>query len=187
MTARTPDHAAILAAASFDAMPPLPRAVPVPPASASSEWSTSTISSMSDADASSRGSAVSRPGGVGEQHEQVGGDEVGDEGGEAVVVAEADLVVGDGVVLVDDGHDAEVEQPAERGPGVEVLLAHHEVERGEQHLAADHAVGGEAVLVHAHQAGLADGGRRLQGDGVARTAALRVARAPAGRRRWHRR
>ena len=35
MTARTPDHAAILAAAIFEAMPPLPRAVPAPPASSS--------------------------------------------------------------------------------------------------------------------------------------------------------
>ena len=92
---------------------------------------------MSDASASSRGSAVSRPGLVGEQHQQVGADEVGDERGQAVVVAEADLVVGDGVVLVDDGHDAELEQPGQRRPGVQVLLADHEVERGEQHLAAD--------------------------------------------------
>ena len=35
MTARTPDHEAILAAASFEAIPPLPRSVPAPPASAS--------------------------------------------------------------------------------------------------------------------------------------------------------
>ena len=33
ITARTPDHAAIFAAASLVAMPPLPRSVPVPPAS----------------------------------------------------------------------------------------------------------------------------------------------------------
>ena len=32
ITARTPDHEAMRAAASFDAMPPLPRAEPVPPA-----------------------------------------------------------------------------------------------------------------------------------------------------------
>ena len=78
---------------------------------------------MSEADESSRGSAVSSAGRVGEQHEQVGGDQVGDERGQAVVVAEADLVVGDGVVLVDDRHHAEVEQPAEGAAGVQVLLA----------------------------------------------------------------
>ena len=61
ITVRTPDQAAILAAASFEAMPPLPRTDPAPPARASSSWSTSTISSISDADESSRGSAVSSP------------------------------------------------------------------------------------------------------------------------------
>ena len=76
------------------------------------------------------------PGRVGEEHEQVGGEQVGDERGQAVVVAEADLVVGDGVVLVDHRHHAEVEEAPERGAGVEVLLADREVERGEQHLAA---------------------------------------------------
>ncbi len=62
MTAFTPDQAAILAAASFEAMPPLPRAEPVPPAMDSSTLSTSMISSMSEADESRRGSAVSKPG-----------------------------------------------------------------------------------------------------------------------------
>ena len=93
-----------------------------------------------------------QPGRVGEEHEQVGGHEVGDERGQAVVVAEADLVVGDGVVLVDDRHHPEVEQPAERGAGVQVLLADHEVERREQDLAAHQAVGGQGRLVDPHQA-----------------------------------
>ena len=62
ITARTPDHAAILAAASLEAMPPLPRSLPTPPAMRSRVWSTSTISSMSDAWESERGSPVSRPG-----------------------------------------------------------------------------------------------------------------------------
>ena len=40
---------------------------------------------------------------VGEQHENVGGHQVGHEGGEPVVVAEAELAGGHRVVLVDDG------------------------------------------------------------------------------------
>ena len=68
ITARTPDHAAILAAASLLAMPPLPRSVPAPPATASSAASTSTISSISDASASRRGIGGEQPGGVGEHH-----------------------------------------------------------------------------------------------------------------------
>ena len=56
------------------------------------------------------GVAGEQAGLVGEQHQQVGADQVGDEGGHAVVVAEADLVVRDGVVLVDDRHHAQLEQ-----------------------------------------------------------------------------
>ncbi len=51
-----------MAAASLEAMPPLPKGLPGPPARRSSSWSISTTSSMSDASASCRGSAVSRPG-----------------------------------------------------------------------------------------------------------------------------
>ena len=121
MTARTPDHDAILAAASFDAMPPLPRTDPVPPASASSSWSISTISSISDASTVEPRIGVHQPGRVGEQDQQIGADELGHQRGDAVVVAEADLVVGDRVVLVDDRHDAELEQALDGGPGVQVL------------------------------------------------------------------
>ena len=99
---------------------------------------------MSEASVVEAGVGGEQAGGVGEQHEQVGADQVGDEGGEAVVVAEADLVVGDGVVLVDDRHDAEVEQAGEGAAGVQVLAAVHEVERGEQHLPGDEAVAAEA-------------------------------------------
>ena len=67
--------------------------------------------------------------------QQVGADEVRDERGEPVVVAVADLVVGDGVVLVHDRHDAELEQALHRLAGVEVLRPVAEVVRGEQHLA----------------------------------------------------
>ena len=49
------------------------------------------------------GRAVHRAVDVGEQHEDVGGHQVGHEGGEAVVVAEAELTGGHRVVLVDDG------------------------------------------------------------------------------------
>ena len=47
MTASTPDQVAILAAASLEAMPPLPAWDPGPPAISSSSWSISTTSSMS--------------------------------------------------------------------------------------------------------------------------------------------
>ena len=50
---------------------------------------------------------------VAEQDQRVGVDQMGDQGRQPVVVAEADLVGGDGVVLVDDRDDAELQQPAE--------------------------------------------------------------------------
>ena len=167
MTDDTPDQAAIFAAVSFEAMPPLPLAEPAPPASASVWWSISTISSISDASASTRGSAVSTTGGVGQQDQQVGIDEVGDQRGDAVVVAPADLVVGDGVVLVDDRHDTQLEQTPQGLPGVQVLGPHDEVERDQQHLAGDEAMGGEGLAVDVHQRELTDGRHRLQRDRVA--------------------
>ena len=123
MTARTPDHAAILAAASFEAMPPLPRAEP----GAAGQRLEGVVDLDDLLDQRRRGVEAGiggeQAGGVGEQDQQVGVEQVGHEGGEAVVVAEADLVVGDGVVLVDDRYDAELEQPVEGPPGVQVLLA----------------------------------------------------------------
>ena len=81
-------------------------------------------------------------------------DEVGDERGDAVVVAEADLVVGDGVVLVDDRHAAELEQPGQRSAGVEVLAPAHEVVRDEEHLRGDDAVTDRARRGRAPSAGV---------------------------------
>jgi len=61
ITTATPDHVAILAAASLDTIPPLPRAPPGP-AICSSSWSISVTSSMSDASAARRGSELNSPG-----------------------------------------------------------------------------------------------------------------------------
>ena len=142
--------------------------MPAPPATASSSWSTSTISSISEAVGVEAGIGGEQPGRVGEQHEQVGADEVGDQRGEAVVVAEADLVVGDGVVLVDDRHDAELEQAQQRAAGVQVLLA---LARSRAGRAAPgrptRPWSASDVVVDPHEAALADGRDRLQGDGVA--------------------
>ncbi len=121
ITHRIPDHDAIRAAVSLLAIPPLPRPLPPGPAEMASSGSS----------AATRGISVgvgvtARVGGVeavhvGQQHEHVGAHAVGDERGDPVVVAVTDLVVGDGVVLVDDRHDAEFEQPGRALREVEVL------------------------------------------------------------------
>ncbi len=120
-------------------------------------------------------------GGVGQQHEDVGIDEVSHQRRQAVVVTEADLVVGDGVVLVDDGYDPELEQAPQSAPRLEVLASLHEVERGDEHLAGDQIVAGELVAVHLHQPALAHRGHRLQGDRVTRP--LRATQTERGKPR----
>ena len=168
MTTSTPDQVAIFAAASFEAIPPLPAAVPGPPAS--------TFQAVVDLDdlfderglrrhARVRGEQARR---VGEQQQGLGAHQVGHERAEPVVVAEADLLVGDRVVLVHDRHDPEVEEVGQGPPGVEVLLAVDEVEGGEQDLAGQEPVAGEAVLPGAHEAVLAHGRDGLQHGGLAR-------------------
>ena len=101
-------------------------------------------------------------GGVGEHDQQVRPDEMRDERGQTVVVAEADLVVGNRVVLVHDWHGAELEEAGERLSGVEVLTALDEVVRHEQHLCGNQAVSGENVVVRAHEPALAGRGEGLE-------------------------
>jgi hypothetical protein len=65
----------------------------------------------------------------------IGPDQLGDECGEAVVVAEADLVRRDGVVLVHDRQDAQAEQTLHRSAGIGAVRGVLEVTRSQQHLA----------------------------------------------------
>ena len=85
-----------------------------------------------------------------------------DERCEPVVVAIANLVVGDGVVFVDDRHDAEIEQPPERLPCVQILRALREVVRREQHLAGDQVVTRQNRAHALHEPRLANRGDRLE-------------------------
>ena len=87
---------------------------------------------------------------------------------QAVVVAIADLVGGDGVVLVDDRDGAEGEQAGQGPPGVQVLAAIDEVVGYEQRLRGHEAVLGERVVPAAHQPCLTGGGDRLQRGHVRR-------------------
>ncbi len=162
MTARTPDHEAMRAAATFDAMPPLPRSEPAPPICSSNARSMPITSSINDAFASRRGSAVSTPGVSVSMTSRSAPTRCATSAAKTVVVAEADLVVGDRVVLVHDWHGAELEEARERLSGVEVLTALDEVVRHEQHLCGNQTVSGEDVVVGAHQPALAGRGERLE-------------------------
>mmetsp|Transcript_53734 Transcript_53734/g.126549 ORF Transcript_53734/g.126549 Transcript_53734/m.126549 type:complete len:235 (-) Transcript_53734:393-1097(-) len=99
---------------------------------------------------------------VGEDHQHIGLDEIGHQGPQRVVVAELDLVVDDGVVLVDDRQHTVGHQSQQRRAGIEVALTVRQVGMCEQHLGAVQAVGTKLAFVHLRQAHLADGRRRLQ-------------------------
>ena len=91
-----------------------------------------------------------------------------DERGEPVVVAVADLVVGDGVVLVHHRHHAELEQSPERLARVQVLRPLPEVVRRQQHLPGDEVVLAEDGADPLHETRLPDRSDRLQRPDVGR-------------------
>ena len=94
---------------------------------------------------------------------------MGDERRQSVVVAVADLVGRDGVVLVDDRHGAELEEAGQRAPGVKVLPAVDEVLWHEQRLGRHELVRRERIVPAAHQPGLPGGRDRLQRADVGRS------------------
>ena len=180
MTASMPDHTAILAAASLEPIPPLP--------TAATRSAGDGLEFVVDLDhlldergiGLATGIAGQQPGGVGQQDQQPGPDQVGHQGGQAVVVAEADLLVGHRVVLVDHRDHAEFEQAPERLAGVQVLAAVDEVEGGQEDLAGGQPVGAEGVAPHPHEQVLADGGHRLEGGQIVGTGPPLGQARPAG-------
>ena len=112
-----PEPAAMRAASTLVGMPPVPTpALPALPMETPSRSCGPATCGIRLAPCGGR--TVVEGVDVGEQHQRVGPDQVRHEGGQPVVVAEADLVRGDGVVLVDDGHHAEVQQPVQGTEGV---------------------------------------------------------------------
>ena len=79
-----------------------------------------------------------------------------------VVVAEPDLVTRNRVVLVDDRHTAELEQPDQGLARMQVLTPVHEIVRHEQRLAGDETVPTELGRVDLHELRLARRSKRLQ-------------------------
>jgi len=102
---------------------------------------------------------------IGEEDEEVGLEEVGDEGCESIVIAEghAQLLHGDGVVFVDDGDGIEaIEQGEEGVAGIEIAGAIFDDVGGEENLADDIPMVSEMFVVGLHEEALADGGDGLE-------------------------
>ena len=179
-TTGMPAPVAIRAASTLVTMPPVPTpAAPVRPNRTPSRSASPRTSVIAPRARRTR-VAVEQAVDVGQQHQQVGVHEVRDQRGQPVVVAEADLGRGDGVVLVHDRHRAELAQPLEGPVGVAVVPAPGHVVDGEQHLAGDQPVPGEPVGVAVHEQALPDAGRRLLGGEVARAPGQPERRQPGG-------
>ena len=92
---------------------------------------------------------------------------MGHQRGDPVVVAEPDLVIGNSVVLVHHGHDAQFEESGEGAPGMQVLGPHEEVERRQQHLSGNQVVPAQLLAVGTDEAALPDRRDGLECHGVA--------------------
>ena len=134
MTAGMPASLAISAAATLLRMPPEPKAEVRSPMSRPSSTEGSLTSATSGASASAPRVGGEDPVDVGQQDQQAGVEQDRHLGGEEVVVAEADLVGGRGVVLVDHRHHAPLDQPAQGLARVQVVGAGGDVGGREQHL-----------------------------------------------------
>jgi hypothetical protein len=103
-----------------------------------------------------RGSALVQPVDVGEQHQHVRADHLRHARGQPVVVAVADLLGGDGVVLVDDRHDAELQQRLDGRAGVQPSGGRRSVSsRVSSTWAGGEAFRLQHLLPRAHEQGLA--------------------------------
>ena len=123
ITMWVPAVVAILPASILVVMPPRDSSEPDAPAIASISGVMRSTSGMSLAFDAVLRRRVVEPVDVGEQHQQVGARHGGDARGEPVVVAVADLVGGDGVVLVDHRHAAPFQQLADGRARVEIAAA----------------------------------------------------------------
>ena len=106
----TPACAAMRAASTLVAIPPVPTPLRFAEPRVTAARSAGATVSMSCAGPDA-GVAVVDAVDVGQKHQHVGLGDVRDQRGQPVVVAEPDLLGGHGVVLVDDRQRAEREQP----------------------------------------------------------------------------
>ena len=93
---------------------------------------------------------------IGQQHQQIGAHHGGDAGGQPVVVAIADFVGGDGVVLVDDRDRAPLQQRVDGRARIQIAPPLLGVAERHQHLAGGDAVPRQRLGPGARQRDLAD-------------------------------
>ena len=161
ITIWVPAWVAILPASILVCMPPRDSSEPAAPAIASIAGVMRSTSGTSLASGIVGRRRVVESVDVGEQHEQVRARHGGDARGQPVVVAVADFVGGDRVVLVDHGHCAPFQQLVDGGARIEIAPALLGVLQRDQHLPGGDAVTAEHLRPGARERDLADGGRGL--------------------------
>ncbi len=109
---------------------------------------------------------VEEPGHVAEQQQNIGIDQRGDHGREAIVVAEAQLVVGHDVVFVDDGDHAPLQQGQQRTSRAEIPGSACYVALRQQCLGDHQSVPGKGALIGAHETRLPHGRQHLPAGDV---------------------
>ena len=99
---------------------------------------------------------------IGQDDQKVGVQQVGDQCAQGIVVAEANFVGGDGIVLVDDRDDTQTQQGQERASGIQIAFTIRQVVVGQENLRGLDRMLLEQGLIGAHQPHLAHGGGRLE-------------------------
>ncbi len=106
--------------------------------------------------------------------------------GQAVIIAESDLFVSDGVVFIHDRHDVQLRQRFEGPSSVQVLPTMRKVQRREQHLAHLGSELTKSIAPGVHQQRLSHGRDRLERNGVTRTRTRLSNLCPTGSNRARR-
>ena len=104
---------------------------------------------------------------VGQRHTQVRRNQAAHEGRERIVVAELDLVDGDGIVLVDDRHHAELHEAQQGIARVQVGRATRRIVAREQHERGEQVARMELLVVGRRDDALAGRGAGLQARQIA--------------------
>ena len=68
---------------------------------------------------------------IGQDHQRIGFDQIGDQGAQGVVVTELDFVGDHRVVLVDDRQDLVLQQRHQGGAGIQIAFAVGQIGMGE--------------------------------------------------------
>src|ERR671919_2588311 len=106
--------------------------------------------------------------GVGQQQENFRNGEVRDESCQSVVFSEANLVDGNGVVLIHNWDGTESNETVECVASIKVLLALHEVVASQEQLRGDHSLIGKEARIARQQFPLPHSGHGLKRGYVAR-------------------